>query len=224
MKKLDQIINDINNEAVPHDRMERAADRVRQNLFAPAKAVPDRIRTCADFQALIPGYLNKSLSAGRVLLLQDHTRECVACRHAVDEQRSGNVRTLARPRTAPSHTIPKWWAVAAMAVLTVGAGSLVVWQMLPGSAGRNTVETVSGILHLVSDNSSTPIFGGREIPEGQRVRTAKESKAFIRMGDGSVVELNERSEVHFGRASSGPVIHLDRGEIIVQAAKQRKAP
>jgi hypothetical protein len=222
MNKLDQIINDINNEAVPQDRMERAADRVRLNLFAQTKTVPERIRTCADFQALIPGYLNKSLSAGRVLLLQDHTRECVTCRHAVDQARSGNVRTLERPRTAPSQTIPKWWAIAAMAVLTVGAGSLVVWQMLPGSTGRTTVETVSGILHAVSDNSSTPIFGGREIPQGQRIRTAKESKALIRLDDGSVVELNERSEVHFGQASNGPVIHLDRGEIIVQAAKQRK--
>jgi ferric-dicitrate binding protein FerR (iron transport regulator) len=220
MNKLDLIVNDITNEEIHPDRIEEAAARVRRNLFAP-RTTSDRIRSCADFQALIPSYLSKTLSAGRALLLQDHTRECIACRHALDQARAGKVRTLARPQTPPSRTVPKAWAIAAMAVLTFGIAAIFLTQMLPGSRALAAVQTVSGILYAVSDEGSTPIFAGREIPAGQRVRTAKDSKAFVRLGDGSVVEMNERSEISVINAGRGTAIRLDRGDIIVKAAKQK---
>ena len=62
MNKLDQAINEISNEMIPEDRIEQAANRVRNRLFGQARTAADRIRGCADYQTLIPAYLNRTLS------------------------------------------------------------------------------------------------------------------------------------------------------------------
>lgn len=221
MNKLDQIINEIANETIPEDRVEQAASRVRNKLFPQTQVVTGRLRGCSDYQALIPAYLNRTLSAGRSLLLQDHTRECPACRHALDQARGGNVRTLVRPMTPPSHTVPKWWAVAAAALLTVGVSAFIYSQTAAKGGGPMAVQNVKGILYAVSDTAVTPIFQGRTIGEGHKIRTAKDSTAVVKLADGSLVELNERAEISVARASRGTVIRLGGGSIIVQAAKQR---
>jgi hypothetical protein len=223
MKKLDQAVNEIANEMLPEEVLEQSAGRVRRRLFAhvPAVAASERIRGCADYQTLIPAYLDRTLSAGRALLLQDHTRECAACRQALSDARGGNVRTLTRPMTPPSHTIPKWWAIAALLVAAVGTGALIVNRMFFPGDGRMSVASVRGILYSVGDGAMTPIFAGRQIPEGARIRTAKDSSAVVTLADGSRVELNERSEISVTRSGRGAAIRLGRGGVIVQAAKQR---
>ncbi len=222
MDKLEQAIIDVANQGIPDNELEQAADRVRGKLFVQTRTGPERLRSCADFQAIIPAYLQKTLSAGRALLLQDHTRECVACRHALSEARSGAGPTLIRPSTPPSRVISKAWAIAAMAAVTAGLGVWGVSKLVgPQGNGETSVQTVSGILYAVSDKGATPIFSGKTIPEGQRVRTARDSKAVVKMADGSLVEMNERSELWVSRTDHGAAIRLDRGNIIVQAAKQR---
>lgn len=221
MSKLDPVVEAIRKEEPQDAQIEAAAERIRQKFFANSLAAPERLRSCADFQAIIPAYLNKTLSAARALLLQDHTRECVACRHAVEKARAGSAPTLIRPVTAPARTIPKIWAIAAMLVLMAGMAAWTVSLFRPGGSREVAVQSVNGILYAISDKGSTAVFSGRELGEGERVRTAKGSTAVLRLGDGSLVEMNERSELAVTHASQGAVIRLGRGDIIVQAAKQR---
>lgn len=222
MKKLDQAIAEVANEDVPDSAVQAAAGRVRGQLFGQTENRTDRIRSCADFQALIPDYLDRSLSAARVLLLQDHTRECVACRQAVATARSGAAPTLVRPLTPSSQSISKAWAIAAMATVVCGLGAWAIREsFFTASNGRISVQSVSGTFFAVSDGGSVPIFAGSEIAGGQRVRTAKNSRAMVRLGDGSLVEMAERAELSVSPDAHGANIRLDHGNIIVQAAKQR---
>jgi hypothetical protein len=221
MNKLDRIVEGIRAQEPTDSQIEAAAARVRQKFFTEPAGAPDRLRSCSDFQAIVPAYLNKTLSAARSLLLQDHTRECVACRHALERAREGSVPTLVRPVTAPSHSISKVWAIAAMLVVSLGLGTWAVMQFLPGGNTAVAVQNVNGILYAISGTGTTAVFSGRQLAEGERVRTAKSSTAVLRLADGSLVEMNERSELAVTHAGHGATIRLDRGDIIVQAAKQR---
>ncbi|MDP8982770.1 MAG: FecR domain-containing protein [Acidobacteriota bacterium] len=223
--KLDQIVDEIRNEPVETAALEGATARVRERIFPAARADReglDLLRECADFQALIPASIDGSLPPARALLLQDHVNHCVGCRHSLEAARSGKVRVMARPRTV-SNQIPAYakWAMAAAAAVVLGFGTWGALRMLPSAGTRAVVESVNGTLYQVSDHGSLPVFSGRELSERDEVRTSKGSTAILRLVDGSRVELNERTEVYVTKGLRGATIHLDRGNVIVQAAKQR---
>jgi hypothetical protein len=60
-----------------------------------ANNTTEHIHGCADFQSLIPAYLDGQLSAARTLLLEDHSNECIPCRRELKAQRAA-----ATPATA----------------------------------------------------------------------------------------------------------------------------
>src|SRR6185436_3090448 len=55
----------------------------------------EEIRGCADFQSLIPAYLDGKLSNARTLLLEDHSNECIPCRGAIRAHRKGEAADVA---------------------------------------------------------------------------------------------------------------------------------
>src|SRR6202020_383874 len=94
--------------------------------------------------------------------------------------------------------------------------------LLPGQHSvRAAVQTVDGSLYGGSGADMRLIPAGYQIRNGDEIRTAKASRAVVRLLDGSLVEMGERSELSVSREWRGNTIHLDGGHIIVQAAKQR---
>ena len=223
---LDQAIAEIRAEGLDASAVEQAAARVWAGVSGAVSAASagTTLRTCADFRSLMPAYLAKQAPDAQVWLLEDHVNGCPACRNALDAMRSGKVVELA-PRAGRTKlaSLQVKWALAAALVIGVGIGA---WQgrdhLLPAPGGpRGVVQSVSGVLYRVSDTGSAPIQIGAELGEREEILTARGSGATLRLVDGSLVEMRERSELSLSRKHSGTTIRLERGSVIVQAAKQR---
>src|SRR5918993_2137703 len=99
---LDEVTAAIRNEQVEPATVKQAADRVWERLAAEKVELKnimtntgtEHIENCADFQSLIPAYLDNELSEARSLLLVDHTHECIPCRRAMKEARSKGSVTM----------------------------------------------------------------------------------------------------------------------------------
>jgi hypothetical protein len=220
---LERLIESVRNESIDDATVSQATDRVRDRIFAAAAdPAASTLRTCADFQALLRPYITKSLPESRIMLLEDHIHSCVDCRRALAAARTGKVRTMPRPQRV-QHELPRMmkWAVAAALLVAAGLSTWGVLRMMPSAGTRATVQSVSGTLFAVSDQSSRPIYSGRQIADGQRIRTAKDSTALLRLPDGTLVEMNERAQISISKTAGGTTLRLDRGNVIVQAAKQR---
>ncbi|HEX9962354.1 MAG TPA: FecR domain-containing protein [Pyrinomonadaceae bacterium] len=199
----------------------------------------EHIDGCADFQSLIPAYLDGKLSSARTLLLKDHTNECIPCRRALKAQSAGEtakttpfyVRQPARraAREPQGAQANRWssrnvarWSVAAALAVCVGLAGMFMYERLDLS-GRTlaaTVENANGAVYVVSDAQSRQLAAGEQLQKGERVRTAKDSDAVLRLADGSTVEMRERSEFSVTENMRGVTIRLERGDVIVEAAKQ----
>jgi hypothetical protein len=216
--QLEQAVTEIRNETVDDAVVEAAAQRVWARLEAAAR--PEHIRSCADFQALIPDYRAGRLAEARATLLKDHLHECVACRKVYEG------RVVAMPvavKTRPASAYPVRWAAAAVVVLAVGASTWYLVDRSAGGGGRAMVQSVTGTLYeLRADGRLYPLQAGQDLPEGVEVRTAADSDAMLQLRDGSVVELRERSGMTASSAASDLTVRLSRGSVIVQAAKRRQ--
>jgi hypothetical protein len=201
----------------------------------------EHIDGCADFQSLIPAYLDKKLSTARTLLLEDHTNECIPCRRALKAQRANAtaaksatfvVRQPARRPVREQHRpfMNGWnktnvarWSIAAALVICLGFVGLFMYERLDlsGHTLAATVEDANGVVFVVSDaQESRQLMAGEQLQKGERVRTAKDSSAVLRLADGSTVEMRERSEFSVTENMRGVTIRLERGDVIVEAAKQ----
>ena len=206
-------------------RVGQAATTVQSQVIDTGKADGSiHLHGCADFQALIPVYLAKKLPDAQLWLLEDHMHSCPACRNTLERTRSGKVIEF-EPKTRRNlFGAAEWkWAIAAALVVGVGIGG---WQardtLLPAPGGpRALVQSVTGELYRVSDTGSTMLSAGVEIGERDRIRAGRSSGAMLRLADGSLLEMCERSELSLSRKRSGTTIQLARGSVIVQAAKQR---
>lgn len=223
--KFQQLLSDIRNEQVDNEVVLRASERVRRSIVdsATAEPSPQKLRSCADFRALIPAYLEKTLPQPRRLLFEDHVHECVACRHAIEQVRHGESQPVWQPKLSTKN-FPVWqWAVGAAAAAVAGVVAVAMLNgFFPGQhAVRGAVQSVDGAVYSVSEDQVRLIPAGYQVRNGDEIRTAKGSGAVVRLLDGSSVEMGERSDLSVSREWRGTTIHLDGGRVIVQAAKQR---
>jgi ferric-dicitrate binding protein FerR (iron transport regulator) len=228
---LDKATAEMRAEQLDSSVVNEAAERVWARLAAetPAelKTESERIGSCADFQSLIPAYLTGNLSEARSLLLVDHTHECIPCRKAMKEARTREIAPAKKATATRSYRIQPVvlrWGIAAALIIGVGLIALPLIQRYAPLGGdlEATVQAAEGQVYQIADTRSTPVTSGEKLQKDGRIRTAKDAHAFVRLGDGSVIEMNDRSELSLSKNSLGTTIHLKRGAIVVEAAKQGK--
>jgi hypothetical protein len=115
------------------------------------------------------------------------------------------------------------WAIAALLIIGVGVTSVVLIRRSTHSVGAvyAMVESVYGPVYRVSETNSEVLSKDAKLESGERIRTAKDGGAVVVLPDGSSIEMKERSEFSVTESSAGITINLERGNIIIQAAKQR---
>lgn len=221
---LEQAVNEIRQDEIDQAVVEAAAARVWRKLEAqagaamaePAAEAPQAIRDCADFQAMIPDYRAHKLSGAGAMLMEDHLHHCVNCRRVYE----GRVAVMPA-RSAPAKTAyPVRWAAAAVVVAAAGLSVWVYVNRSGSASGHALVQSLNGTLFEVSAAGIRPLAAGAEFRDGVEIRTAPDSDAFLRLRDGSVVEMRERSGMSPESGASDLTIHLTRGSVIVQAARR----
>ncbi len=225
---LDDAVAAVREDEPPAGVAEAAAGRVWARVAQEtslSKGPVEAIRGCADVQALLPEHRQGTLSGPRALLVEDHLNECAACRAAL----RGGPRLAVLPwRAATSAAQPaprslRPYAVAAAALLSTGLAALGVQRTFfavpPGR--RAAVQSISGVLQRVATEGTPALQPGQEVGEAEAVRTARGSRAHLKLRDGSIVEMGERAELSVSVRGSDTKIRLERGSIIVQAAKRK---
>jgi len=224
--KFDRLLSEIRNEEVDPKVVAQAGDRVWKSIAGGTPTMEPRVhalRSCEDLQALIPGYLARQLAPARALLFEDHIHACVACRHALERAKDGEPQRLWRVEPRRTSVMPWRWTMGAAAIAAVAIVAFAfVNGMLPGQhTVQAAVQAVDGSLYAVSGNETHLVLAGYEVRSGEEIRTAKGSTAVVRLLDGSLVEMGQRSDLSVARQWRGTTIRLGNGQVIVQAAKQR---
>jgi len=229
--KFERLLSTIRNENVDEKVVAQARDRVWKSLIdkstleaspAAEQATPHTLRTCEDFQSLIPAYTAKQLAPARVMLFEDHVHACVACRHALERAKDGERQQVWKLETRRSGSRIWAWTMGAAAVAAVVVVAFAFTNgLVPGqNAVRAEVQNVDGSLYSVDGDNVRVIPAGYKIRSRDEIRTAKGSTAVVRLDDGSLVEMGPRADLSVSRQWTGTTIRLVGGQVIVQAAKQ----
>jgi hypothetical protein len=210
--RLEEALQAMKSENVSPEELKAAGARVREKLESPGTTL------CSEFRPEFREYLDGWLADSRRLLLEDHLGRCPACRTKLAEIK-GESNVVAMP---PRHVArwPKWgaWAAVAAAILVMlYIGRDTIDGLFAPHGPRATVASLQGTLHLVPEGM---LKAGAPIWENAVIRTGPGSRAVLRLHDGSLVDVNERTELSLHAAWSGQTIRLQRGDLIVRAAKQ----
>ena len=212
------------------DRLERALQQMKEETVDGAALEAARTRvwqkmtnasaTCAEFRQDFHAYVVNELAGNRRLLVEDHLSRCPACRARLAEMK-GERKVIAMPQRSSSRWM-QWGGLAAAAAVLLAVLYMsrdVIDGMLAPRGARATVVSANGGLYRLPVGV---LDTGAAIGEHESVRTGPGAHAVLRLADGSTVDVNERTELFVTAAWSGQAIHLQRGDIIVKAAKQRR--
>jgi hypothetical protein len=218
-QEFERVLNSIREEDPGVDVVEAAADRVRANLEMRTVDLGGRLNSCEDFRTLADAYREGTLTEARHMLVEDHLHSCVACRRFFRGEQKPTVVTMPAKRSMVGVALP--WAIAAAVVLVAGFTLPEYFNVLFAPSGpRATVASVDGELYRVVPAQLLTV--GSPIAENEELRTAKGSRAVLKLRDGSLVEVAERSDLRLSERWSGKTVALERGSVMVEAAKQRR--
>lgn len=222
--RLDRALQEMNEEDVDAGTLEAARARVWGNLTHAGA-------TCAEFRQDFRAYLRKELGDSRRILVEDHLSRCPGCRAQIADMK-GERPIVAMPVRSSTRWV-RWGSLAAAAALlfaTLYLGLDAIDTMMgPGGARATVVSADGGLYRLAalsaearSAKAEGSLEAGAAIGERESIRTGPGAHAVLRLADGSTVDVNERTELFVTAAWSGQAIHLQRGDIIVKAATQRR--
>ncbi len=218
-RDFDQLLDSVRQEEVPAETVQESCARVRTRLESDAATAGG---ACAPFRAQFEAYRSGTLGDARRMLLEDHLHACVICRNEYHGERKAEVISMTARRPAIIRVGLPWAVAAAAVVVAVYTLPPVLDRTFAPSGARATVASIDGSLYRVSANGQEALSAGAALAENEQIRTAKGSRAVLRLRDGSRVEVGERSELKLTERFSGKTIHLERGAVVVEAAKQRR--
>jgi hypothetical protein len=212
--RLEKALREMGQESVDAATLDAARARVWDKVMGAAGG------GCAEFRPDLRSYLSGMLAGSRRVLIEDHLSRCPACRASLLELK-GERRVIAMPVRSSSRWT-RWGALAAAAVLFVavlyGARDTIDAMLAPGGPRATVVSAEGGLYRLPGEALGV----GATIGEREILRTGPGAHAVLQLADGSSVDVNERTELFATAAWSGQSIHLQRGDVIVRAAKQRR--
>ena len=224
---LDAVLAEVRDDELDPRIVEEAGRRVWARIASEAAVQlpdrPERLESCDDFRALFDEYRAGTLSGAQRMLVEDHTHECVACRKLMHPitVRMTDTNVVEMPKKTFR---PMRWAAAAAIFMTAGITSFWVWENVapPPPGSRITIVSADGPVYRIKGGKMEAVSAGAEFADRERLRTAGGGHAIVKLLDGSTVEIGERAEFSVSTGRKDTNIHLDRGPIIVQAAKRGK--
>lgn len=222
-RNLDDAIRALKTDEPDAGDMSHAMGRLALRLEGENSPEPVRLEGCADVQQLLPRYFAGQLPASRTLVIKMHLLECVACRQHAKGEAAGTVdwSALLPARKNPR---PKGLRIAlAFAMAGVAAAALFVYSAyfaVPAGA-RASVQSLDGQAYRISASGTRPVVIGDELADGEVLRTAAGSHTYLRLQDGSTLEVRERSEFAVSSRGRNMTVDLGQGAVIVQAAHRQ---
>ena len=220
---LDQATDMLRSDVPDAESISASAARTAQVLGIEMnnELVAGAIRGCDDVQDLLDSYRAGTLPEARALLVRAHLHECGVCQRRLREGRQNTGIDWTAPRVADKarrHPHVWGWVLALSCVLVVSAVFVyqVYWQVPPGV--RAEVQSIDGSAYLIAGSGTRQLAPGAELREGDELRTAGQSHAVLRLSDGSVVEVDQRSTLGVSARGRNTTVALDQGSLIVQAA------
>ncbi len=213
-----------------------AAERARSALAAAtadavavadpsdAGATTQTLTSCADYQARMPALVAGTLPEAQRLLVEDHSRECIPCRKHLQAVRAGRAVSDSLSGPAAPARVGRYYAAAAAVVAVAAAGVWTSQRVLqPPQDGIVQVQSVDGRMFVAGSGAGSelvPLTPGDAIDGGDRIRTGAGSRAVFELADGSRIEAAGLTTFRVDARRRGHRVRVDRGSVIVQAAKQ----
>ena len=215
---LDSAINAMRNDEPSAENIRGASARIFHKLqTTAAETQPELIKGCDDIVRLLPPYHAGELSSQRALLVETHLRDCVNCRM----QAEGRTTVLQWKPASSTRPARHWsgFAIAAAAIVFAVIGFYInnTYFAVPAGA-RATLQSLEGVAYQVTAEGDRPVGVGQQLMDGDILRTGASSHAYVKLSDGSLVEVNERSSFAVKARGKDTTIALDRGAVIIQAA------